>query len=235
MTERRFNEAEVAAIFQRATEAQQADPRQLPSSEGMTLAHLQDIGKEVGISPDLIAKAAHALTREGRSTTRRFLGLPIGVGRTIELGRNLTDEEWERVVVELRETFDARGTMRTEGSLRQWTNGNLQALLEPTATGHRLRLKTIKGDARGMIVGGLGMIGAATAAMIFTVLSGGVGEIGALATYGFVGGMGATMFGVGAARLPSWARERESQMAALAEKLVPDTAPLQSRITESEG
>lgn len=232
MTERRFNEAEVAAIFQRATEAQQADPRQLPSSEGMTLAHLQDIGKEVGLSPDLIAKAAHSLTREGRPTTRRFLGLPIGVGRTIELGRKLTDEEWERVVVELRETFDARGSLRTEGSLRQWTNGNLQALLEPTATGHRLRLKTIKGDARSMIVGGLAIVGVATVGTIATVLGGGVSDFGSLTSLAFLGTTGAAMFGLGAIRLPSWARLRQSQMATLAEKLAPD-APPQIQITES--
>ncbi|MEX2153276.1 MAG: hypothetical protein WD825_08045 [Gemmatimonadaceae bacterium] len=45
MTERRFNEAEVAAIFERATEAQQTGQRQLPSGEGMTLAQLQEIGR----------------------------------------------------------------------------------------------------------------------------------------------------------------------------------------------
>ena len=143
MTERRFNEAEVAAIFERATEAHHAGQRQLPSGEGMTLAQLQEIGREVGISPEQVAEAANAIDRVGSPTARKFLGLPIGVGRTIELDRRLTDDEWERLVVDLRETFDARGVLRHEGSLRQWTNGNLQALLEPTATGHRVRLRTM--------------------------------------------------------------------------------------------
>ncbi len=74
-----------------------------------------------------------------------------------------SDEEWERLVVDLRETFDARGIVRHDGALKQWTNGNLQVLLEPDEKGHRVRLRTTKGDARGMMVGGLVMFGSAAA------------------------------------------------------------------------
>ncbi len=52
------------------------------------------------------------------ATSRTVLGLPIGVARTVDLNRRLTDEEWERLVVQLREVFNARGRTRTEGSLR---------------------------------------------------------------------------------------------------------------------
>src|ERR1043166_1481093 len=119
MTERRFNEAEIAAIFERAAVAQQTRQHQLPSLEGMTLTELQEIGREVGISSELVAQAAKAIELGGRPTSRRFLGLPVGVGRTVDLDRTLSDDEWERFVVDLRETFDARGTVRREGSLRQ--------------------------------------------------------------------------------------------------------------------
>ncbi|MGH7710825.1 MAG: hypothetical protein ACREOG_06050, partial [Gemmatimonadaceae bacterium] len=137
MTERRFSDMEVAAIFERATEAREERQRELPASsgEGLTLAELQEIGRDVGISSDLIAHAAQMLDKGGQPTSRTFLGLPIGVGRTVDLDRRLSEDEWERLVVDLRETFDARGTVRREGSLRQWTNGNLQAVLEPTETG----------------------------------------------------------------------------------------------------
>jgi hypothetical protein len=148
MTERRDSEDEVSAIFERATEAQHRSPRPLPPADGMTLGDLQGIGREVGIPPALVAQAARALDHAGQPTSRRLLGLAIGVGRTIHLGRRLNDEEWERLVVDLRETFDARGAVRHDGSFRQWTHGNLQALLEPTPTGHRLRLRTLKGSAR---------------------------------------------------------------------------------------
>lgn len=219
MIERRFNEAEAAEIFEKAAEAQHSGQRQLPSGEGMTLAELQAIGGEAGIDPGLVARAANALDAAGRPTGRSFLGLPIGVGRTIELGRKLSDEEWERLVVDLRETFDARGTMRQEGSFRQWTNGNLQALLEPTATGHRLRLRTFKGDAAGYIIGGLGMLGVATVALVSAAVRGPLGDIGMLTSLGFLGTMGITMFGVGALRLPRWARLRQKQMEEIAGRL----------------
>ena len=220
MTERRFNEAEVAAILEKAAEAQHTGARQLPSGEGMTLAELQAIGSEVGIDPRLVARAAHALDKGGRSTSRRFLGLPIGVGRTVDLGRKLSDDEWERLVVDLRETFDARGNIRQEGSFRQWTNGNLQALLEPTPTGHRLRLRTVKGDAVTWITGGLFSVGVSAAAYVAMALRG-VGDAGNMTGLAFLSLMGVMMFGAGALRLPGWARLRRKQMEEIAERLTP--------------
>jgi hypothetical protein len=216
MSERRFNEAEVAAIFERAAEAQQTSQHHLPSGEGMTLTDLQEIGREVGISREQLAEAAKAIELGGRPTSRQFLGLPIGVGLIIDLGRKLSDEEWERFVVDLRETFDARGTLRSEGSLRQWSNGNLQALLEPTATGHQVRLRTVKGNARAMIIGGLAMFGFATASLIAGALRGAVGDVGFQLVLAI---MGAGMFGIGAFRLPGWARLRRRQMEDIAARI----------------
>src|SRR5258708_2095706 len=161
MNDRRFNEEEVAAIFRQATEAQQNPERQLPSGEGLTLAELQDIGRDVGTAPELVVRGAGSLGEVGSATTRTFFGLPIGVGRTIDLDRKLSEDEWERLVVDLRETFDARGTVKQEGSFRQWTNGNLQVLLEPTANGHRIRFSTVNGDALAWLWGGLLMLGIA--------------------------------------------------------------------------
>ena len=149
MTDRRYDDDEVAAIFAKTAEGPQNAPLQAASHEGMTLAELQDIGREVGIAPDAVARAAQALAIRPTTDAQTFLGMPLEVGRTIELGRKLTDAEWEHLVGELRVVFKARGKVSSGGSLRQWTNGNLQALLEPTPTGQRLRLSTRKGDVRG--------------------------------------------------------------------------------------
>jgi hypothetical protein len=212
MTERRYNETEVAEIFAQAAEAQVPAQRQLPRSEGMTLAQLQEIGREVGIPVEQLAQAAKALELKGRATSRSFFGLPIGVGVIVELGRKLTDEEWERIVVDLRETFDARGKQSREGSFRQWTNGNLQALLEPSGTGQRLRLRTVKGDARGLIVGGLSMLGFATVAGSTALVRGGVDDRGLIMALVTLATMGVGMLGGGAFRLPGWAKLRRRQM-----------------------
>jgi hypothetical protein len=219
MTERRYSEEEVAAIFERAADPQRTRLRELPQGEGMTLASLQGIGREVGISPELVAQAASSLDQAGRLTSRTFLGLPIGVGRVVELDYPHSDEGWESLVVDLRQTFDARGTVRLDGPFRQWTNGNLQALVEPTEAGHRVRLQTINGNSRGLMIGGLALLGIAAVTLVAATVAGGLGDTGSLRDVGFISAIGLGMFGYGALRLPSWARRRRIQMAAVAERL----------------
>ena len=219
MTDRRFNDGEVAAIFERAAETPRPGQRQLPSGEGMTLTQLQEIGRKVGISPERLAEAATAIELGRRSTTRRFLGLPIGVGLSVELGRKLSDDEWERVVADLREMFDARGTMKQEGSFRQWTNDNFQVFLEPSATGHRIRLRTVKDDARVYIIGGLSMLGFAAAMAVTAVLSRVANDFGLVVSLGALATMGAGMFAVVGFRLPGWGRLRGRQMEEIAARV----------------
>ncbi len=224
MTDRRFNEAEVAQIFEKATELPDATKVHLPAAEGMTLAQLQEIGREVGIAPEALAHAAQVVNRGEQPTERHFLGFPIGVGTSVELGRKITDEEWERIVVDLRETFDARGKLSQEGSFRQWTNGNLQALMEPTPTGHRLRLRTTKGDARGMIAGGIAMLAFAVTTGGAALLGGGPVDTGMISSMTTLAAAGAGMFGFTSLRLPGWARTRRQQMEGIIARISGSTA-----------
>ena len=212
MSERRYNDEEVAAIFERAAETEHTALSVSAEGKGMTLAALQDIGREVGISPESIARAARSLDQTGSPVSRRFMGLPIGVGRTVEFDRPLSDADWERLVADLRTTFDARGTVRYDGPFRQWTNGNLQALLEPTPKGHRLRLQTMKGDSRAMMTGGGVALGAAAATLVAAALAGSLSNPGTLMGVGFMAMMGLGMFAAGALRVSSWARQRKAQI-----------------------
>ncbi len=164
-----------------------------------------------------------------RGAARTFLGLPIGVARTVNLNRRLTDAEWERLVVQLREVFDARGSTRTDGSLRQWTNGNLQVLLEPTDTGHRLRFRTLHGGARASIGVGFVALGAAAAVAIASGLGGAIGD--SLSGILLLAAMGAGMIANGALRLPGWARLRGRQMDALAAQIA--SARIEGKQTSS--
>jgi hypothetical protein len=212
MAERQYDDAEVAAIFKRAAESEHSVLPAPGEGKGLTLAALQDIGREVGIPPEAIATAARSLEQGGRPASRFFLGLTIGVGRTVDFDRPLSDAEWERLVADLRETFDARGTVRYDGPFRQWTNGNLQALLEPTPTGHRLRLQTVKGDTRALMSLGLTVLGGAAAMAIVLGLAGNLGHAGSATGIGVIALMGLGMFTAGAARLPGWARLRKTQI-----------------------
>src|SRR6266550_6396455 len=224
MADRRYNDKEIAAIFRAAAEeGPQSPQREVARDEGLTLAELQSIGTEVGISSEAVAQAARAVDVRVGAASRTFLGLRIGVARTVNLNRRLTDEEWERLVVQLREVFNARGRTRSDGSLRQWTNGNLQVLLEPTATGHRLRFGTTHGAARGAIGVGFAFLGVTATIAVATALSGTF--VSAVPGMAFLFLSGAGFIASGALRLPRWARLRERQMEVLAAQVAGPPPP----------
>lgn len=225
-TERLFNEEETAFILERAAAAESVaddgtsmlpDARRDAPSGGMTLAQLREIAAEVGLSPDAVTAAARAIERGELVATQqvRYAGLPVGVARTIQFDRTITEAEWERLVVALRETFQARGRVGQEGTLRHWSNGNLQALLEPTASGHRLRLITRKGDARLMLgTSAVALVGAGVVSvpLLMAASTGPAPWLGpalmALA--------GAASLARAVVTLPRWARTRAAQMEAFA-------------------
>ena len=216
-SERRYTEDEVGKILDLATEADSARGPGAGGSMGLTLRELHEIGQEVGIPEEVITRAATSLDRPEPkpAATETFLGQTIGVGRTVDLPRPLTDQDWNRLVIDLRETFDAKGQIRDEGSFRQWTNSNLQALLEPTETGQRLRLRTVKGNARssqGMgiafMLGGVGM-GIASAVWLT--------DPSMIPMFGV---MGAAFFFGSRLTVPPWARKRAQQFEDIIARLI---------------
>lgn len=221
---RRYNDDEIAAIFEVAASPRPAREQRPSSADGLTLAELQAIGREVGVAPERIAEAASALDRGAAAGPRRtYFGMPVSVGRVVDLSRAPTDREWELIVAELRETFGAHGHERSHGNLRAWTNGNLHALVEPTESGYRLRLGTLKGDAAPLMHVGLGGV------LLGGVLSFIVG-FDPPPDYWlplFVGGVGVLTLAYNALRLPRWAARREAQMEYIAARARALLAPAQ--------
>lgn len=213
MSERRYTKDEVRKIFELATTPTE-QPASTPEASGLTLAEVQGIGREVGLESALVARAAAALDAK---PLRRSLGLPIEVGRVVHLERNLTDHEWDQLVAELRSTFRAKGKISAHGGIREWRNGNLHAALEPTQSGYRLRLGTLKGDASG--INALGATGLAAGVLTSAALwlSGEMGD--ALLTGAFFTASGVAAFVTNALRLPRWANKREQQMEHIAARL----------------
>lgn len=221
-SERRYTEEEVSEILDLATEAHTDRTPTSSGSTGLTLRELQEIGREVGISEDVIAHAATSLDRPRAETAAEetFLGQTIGVGRTVALPRPLTDQEWHRLVVDLRETFNAKGKITDEGPFRQWTNSNLQAFVEPTDQGTRLRLRTLKGNARA--AQGIGVAFMATGAGL------GIASLLGLARdprdVVMMAAMGAGFFLWSRLTVPSWAKTRARQFEEVIARVTHTTA-----------
>jgi hypothetical protein len=215
----RFNEDEAAAIFARAAETEVSGRKPQPAAGGMTLAELQDIGREAGLPPEAVAEAAEALRRRGARLPAQptFLRIPIGVARTVTLERPLSDDEWGELVAELRTTFEAAGNVRSDGSFREWRNGNLRVSAGPVLDGYQVEMRTSRGSARSLMTAGGVMTGISAALMGATTLTVGIGagaaEMAPLLT------IGAALFGAGVLQLPAWARRRREQFDRIAGRL----------------
>lgn len=214
--ERRYHEEEVEEIFDLAASSRPELGRPSVSNEGgLTLSELQEVGAEVGMEPRQIAEAAFAVdTRREVLPRRTFVGMPISAGRVVDLPRALTDREWDILVGELRETFGARGHVASHGGIREWTNGNLHAFLEPTATGDRLRLGTEKGNAVPSISAGIaGLVLGLLLIWLFVFEELGRASLVIPVLMTWLGG-GALV--ASALRLPRWANQREEQFGYIA-------------------
>lgn len=214
MNERRYSKDEVRKIFELATTRTLSQSASSPEASGLTLEEIQGIGREVGLEPSHVAKAAAALDSR---PLRKSLGQPIEVGRVVHLPRTLTDHEWDQLVAELRSTFRAQGKVTSHGGIREWRNGNLHACIEPTQSGYRLRLGTLKGDATG--INALGATTLAAGALVFSSLwlSGEFADALITTAIFATTGIGALVTNV--IRLPRWATERQKQMEHIATKV----------------
>lgn len=216
---RRYDEDEIAEILERATTNEGAiQPATTGSGQGLTLEEIQEIGSEVGIAPARISDAAQAMaSRSLVSTTKTFLGTPRSVSRIVSIDRPLTDDEWTRLVVDLRQTFDAVGKVTTQGNLRSWHNGNLQIHVEPDGDRYRVRMRTHKGN----VVPRMAM----SAAFMFMSVMMALGSVGEGASFRTLipavmfGAVGVGTLAITRAALPRWALERAEQMEGLAARI----------------
>ena len=145
----RFDDDAIRRILNRAAERQEQAERALPAADrgsrsgpeaGLTLAELQDVAGEVGITPNHVAAAAREVRLQGADTSDRyaFLGIPKEtVGRRIVPGVP-DDRAWERMVGEVRTEFRVPGVTNTFGEVREWlssgssSSGVARLRLEPS-------------------------------------------------------------------------------------------------------
>lgn len=208
--ERKYSDHQVREILDLAIGKEDAPPQTLTSVDGLTLPQLQEVGREIGLPPNRVSEAVAAFEGRGRLVPRgTSLGLPISVGSVVSLPRSPSEREWELLIAELRTTFGVKGEVTSHGSLREWSHGTLHAFIEPTGSGHRLRLADTSLAVGGMVLGGALL---AFALLIFIVLLGKVDPGAKFAVPAFFSLIGGGLIGGTAMRLPGWAREQEKRM-----------------------
>ena len=208
--ERRYRDHEVREIFDLATGREDGPAQPIAAADGLTLGELQDVGREVGLAPERVAQAVAVFEGRAESAPRgTTLGLPTAVERVVPLTRRPSEREWELLVAELRTTFGGKGAMTSQGGLREWSHGSLHALVEPTETGHRLRLTDSNGAVGGIVIGGFVV---ALALMVLAVLLGKDDAGAKLAVPAFLALLGGGLAAGSALSPPRWAREQERRM-----------------------
>ena len=156
-TERRYNEKEIAAIFKQAAEDFEIAQKNVASAEGLTLSEIEGIAKEVGISPEFISRAvAKVDARQNPSREIKLIGLPIEVKRVATISGGFGDSDWDRLVVDLHDTFGVIGSTKDDGRVRTWSSENMHVRVEPAGSDYRLRIEKTNSIATiSMVMGGI--------------------------------------------------------------------------------
>ena len=120
---RTFSEEEVALIIKRAAELQQTEEVQKDPGTALTLAEVEQIAREAGIDPLLIRRAAHGLDRPAeKNRPSPFVGAPTRIVYERVVDGEISVDEFEPLVNELRRTFGDNGVPSVLGKTLAWTS-----------------------------------------------------------------------------------------------------------------
>lgn len=174
MSERRYNENELAEILRVAAKGQSATPSSGEESTGYSLAEIERLAAEVGIDPKQVGIAAQGLGAKPQTTKGlRLLG---GTDRHVlerTIQGTLNDIGWEETVGELRTFFEGSGSTSAFGSSREWVGGtdfrSVHASFTPRNGQTKVRLTINRRDA--MAIGWILMVISIIFATIATLVS----------------------------------------------------------------
>jgi len=215
MPERRYSDDEVKRILSNAVESDTALTGS-GTERGMTLAEIERIGVEAGVTPASVRAAATSLDQVSRAPTEvRVLGMSAGVGRSVTLPRSLSDTEWRRLVVLLRDLFQAQGREQEVAGRREWRNGNLVVSIESLGDGAALQMRTRKQGVRSLITTGLGLFAGGIIAEAAVMLAQPGAHI--IGSPLFLVVTGAALAGSGAMQLHGWSAQRQAQFREVAD------------------
>ena len=121
VSEPRFSEDLAREILDQAASLQEAqDKSGLPAAGEFSLSDLESIAAEAGISPEHIRTAIQARTQGTGTDVALAADDPRYLVHRRTLAATVSDEEWGRIVKELREEFGVDGAATAYGELREW-------------------------------------------------------------------------------------------------------------------
>lgn len=202
-TARRYTDQEVTLVIKRAAELQvQESERTEQRASGLSLGELEQVAREAGLDPALIRQAATELdTRNSTSPHSPFVGAPtvITIERTVR--GEVSVDQYEAIVEEIRRAFSDNGFVSTLGRSLAWTSisagsgrrqggHSINVTVSPRNGNTVIRAEeSLRSVAGGLFGGLMGAVGGGT-----TGLSLGVG-VGVMHSALVAGGMWASIFG----------------------------------------
>ena len=121
MAGRHYNEKEIGALIQRATELHEASLDAQGPSQRLSLEEIEHIAAEMGVPPEHVRKAA--LEFEQRPPSKRpfsLFGSPFFEEHDEVLPGELTDAQWETIVLAIRDYTGSSGKTTELGTVKEW-------------------------------------------------------------------------------------------------------------------
>lgn len=137
-----YNRKEVSAILKKATE--NSSTNDSDTSIGISVSELQQIASEVGIDPEQIASAATEIDATYEKNEQTFWGGPFSFSSQVLADNEITDGQWEEMLISIREFFQSKGEVTSRKSVFEWSS--------PWDTTNSARVTALKADGKTKII-----------------------------------------------------------------------------------
>lgn len=138
---RRYNDQEIGALIQRATELYEASGRH---EENLSLDEVEQIAQDLGVPVEYVRAAAVEMAGgDSQLSSKNVLGFPFVERITDLYDAEISDEQWEDLIMEMRR-LEGSGTITVEGSIREWKK--VIQDMNTTLAGTRLTARTKNGQ-----------------------------------------------------------------------------------------
>jgi hypothetical protein len=173
LSRRRFSEGDLRAILARAAELQQGgvsdSADEASGANGVSLAELEEVGRDVGIDPSLIRQAARDVSERGTADAgtgpvAAFLGAPPRREERRDLDVSLSQDDLQDLLVHLDAAMGEAGQGMVSRSTLSWSTDAAVAMRNGMQTsvriytgpkGSSIRVVNDMSNAAGGLFGGL--------------------------------------------------------------------------------